>query len=354
MARNALAGVSLDPRIAAEIGRRTANPGDPRLAELYAAAMRDNPGNPWMVGPRQRAALDEKRTAWDSQFAPGGAHTSIGQMTFGANPVDARSYLSDFNKAVEASPGVQNAILREPAGTGLFGDPILGTLFSAALAMAGPAAAALGGISQSKNNPLGSLLSLAGPTIGPGLYDKAKNALSGGFSNPSALGLSGANLDLPGLANAPGTSPVAGYGASGLGLTGANLGLNFASGGFPGAPVKGYGASAVGGNPESLYPGKSGLPDLPGMPGGPSLGGPSEAPRSAVTTAGVSGPSAPGAPAMPRGQGLDPILQAAGKMPTNALLASGMGAGLMGLSGRDLYRNPGYQPPPFANFLRAA
>lgn len=70
-----------------------------------------------------------------------------------------------------------------------------------------------------------------------GIYNSAKNGIAnflspGGFSNPSALGLTGSNLGLN-FASAPGAftaAPVAGYGASGLGMTGANLALNFASG----------------------------------------------------------------------------------------------------------------------------
>lgn len=374
---NALALPSLEWRSASEIGRQTANPGDPEMTRLYEAAMAANPSNPYIDPARVAASIAARNQEIDQGYRTingykipinqGGQTGMMGASAVSTPRVTAANYAptaadySDWGREIDARVGAQyNSIPMsegggmEPRG-GLFSDPILGALFSAGLGFAGPAAAALGGISQSKNNPLGSLLALAGPTIGPQIWDKAKNALSGGFANPSALGLSGDNLSLPGLANAPGSSPVAGYGASGLGLSGANLGLNFASGAFPGVSVKGYGASAVGGDPNTLYPGGRkalDLPDLSGIPsaGGPALGGPAEAPRSAVTTRGPSGPSAP---STPQGQGFDPVLMAAGKMPANALMASGMGAGLIGRSARDLYRNPGYQPPPFANFLRA-
>jgi len=91
--------------------------------------------------------------------------------------------------------------------------------------------------------------------------------------------------------------------------------------------------------------------------GGQQAQGPNAAPGSVQSPQGPTAPgfaSVPSAqPGAPQGQGFDATLvQAAGKMPQNALAMNSMGSGGLGMSDRDRYRNPGYQPPPFANFLR--
>jgi hypothetical protein len=149
--------------------------------------------------------------------------------------------------------------------------PVL-TIAASSIPVIGPyAGAAMGAYVGQRNGggALGGLLGAAGGYMGgtsianagglSGIYNSAKTGLgnllnSGGFSNPSALGLSGSNLGLN-FASAPGgfaAAPVAGYGASGLGLTGANLGTGLVNS-LGGAPVSGYGNSQLGGDPASLY-----------------------------------------------------------------------------------------------------
>lgn len=246
------------------------------------------------------------------------------------------------------------------------------------------AAAGVGGYFGQKNGGgvLGGLLGAAGGYLGgnaianaggvSGIAGNIKNSVGnmlggGGFSNPSALGLSGSNLGLN-FASAPGgfaAAPAAGYGASGLGLSGANLGLNFASGAIRGLPVTGYGNSAIGGDPASLYTPQSmgppkpsgldraldvlgGLPGLP-MPGGqqggnPGIGGPTQAPPPST----LQLPPPGGPPAAPP-DSFDAPLMGGGRAPANNLAVSGMGAGL--LPDRGMGRVPGYQLRPFANYL---
>lgn len=155
--------------------------------------------------------------------------------------------------------------------------PLL-TIAASAIPVVGPyAGAAMGGYIGSRNGggPLSILTGAAGGYLGgrsianaggvSGIYNSAKNGLgnlfsSGGFSNPSALGLSGANLGLNFGSGSFGAAPVSGFGASGLGLSGANLGLGLTNS-LGGTPVTGYGNSAVGGDPSSLYtPASTGPP----------------------------------------------------------------------------------------------
>ena len=144
--------------------------------------------------------------------------------------------------------------------------------------------AAVGGYMGSRNG--GSLLNIGLSALGgymggnaianaggvSGIASNIKNGVGnllggGGFSNPSALGLSGSNLGLN-FASAPGgfaAAPVAGYGASGLGLTGANLGVGLTNS-LGGATVGGYGGGALGGDPTDLYqPQALAGPSKPGM-----------------------------------------------------------------------------------------
>jgi len=260
------------------------------------------------------------------------------------------------------------------------GGPLL-TIAASAIPVIGPyAGAAVGGYLGQRHGGgvLGGLLGAAGGYLTgnsianaggvSGIYNSAKNSLSnvfgsGGFSNPSALGLSGSNLGLN-FASTPGAftaAPVAGYGASGLGITGANLGLNFASmpGAFNAAPIQGYGPSAVGGDPKSLYnpqsmggpaPDKTNFPMIggPGVTqpqggpqGGPSIGGDTQVPNALVEQ--------PPTTTLPPPGSFDPVLMSGGKSPANNLAVTGMGAGLMPNRGQG--RNPGYQLRTFGNYL---
>ena len=217
-----------------------------------------------------------------------------------------------------------------------------------------------GGISK---GPLGALTGAAsGYGIGSGVGAAkgwAGNALgsTGGFTNPGALGLEGSNLSLPGLANAPGTTVAAGIGNP-AGVIGSALG-NAASGFLPG--MEGWAQGLY--NPQSMGGPASGRNVLGDAARFPVLGmggqaqGQNAAPGGAQA---AQGPTAPGfasvpsaQPGTPQGQGFDAtLMSAAGKMPQNALAMNSMGPGGLGMSDRDRYRNPGYQPPPFANFLR--
>ena len=156
------------------------------------------------------------------------------------------------------SPSLLGSLLK-----GLIG-PTIGALALGPIGLGLSSAAfggALGGAIQGgvSNGVPGAVLGgLGGYGVGSGINSLANYAtgLGGGFANPSALGLSGSNLSLPGLAFGPGSTAVGGYGASALGLTGANLALPGLA--FNALPVGGYGASAVGGNPASLYSPSSG------------------------------------------------------------------------------------------------
>lgn len=267
--------------------------------------------------------------------------------------------------------------------------PVL-TIAASAIPVIGPyAGAAVGGYMGSRNGGgiLGAGLGALGGYMGgtsianaggvSGIVNSARNGVnsllgnSGGFSNPSALGLTGSNLGLN-FASAPGSfaaAPVAGYGASGLGMTGANLGLNFTSGALRGGPMAGYGGRALGGDPSSLYtpeslgPPKPSIGDrivdaignLPGLPvpqgggsggGGPAIGGPTQAPDITIPL-----PTSPPPGTAPPGT-FDAPLMGGGRGPGNSLAMSGMGAGLM--PDRGMGRVPGYQLRPFGNYLMRA
>lgn len=152
------------------------------------------------------------------------------------------------------------------------GGPLL-TIAASAIPVIGPyAGAAVGGYMGSRHGGglLGAGLGALGGYMGgraianaggvTGIANNVKTGFnnlfnSGGFSNPSALGLSGSNLGLN-FASAPGAFGAvapAGYGASGLGLTGASLGVSGLANALPAVPVSGYGPSAVGGDPATLY-----------------------------------------------------------------------------------------------------
>jgi len=243
---------------------------------------------------------------------------------------------------------------------------------------------ALNGLSTLGSSVLGATTSglFSGNPINVGLGvvgAGAANALSHlravnqpkGFTNTN-LGLTGDNLALPGLQNAPGyVPPTPGVGAGALGYVDAlgrattNIpGLNLAN-----APkVTGTNPYPLGGlRPEQLYnpqalggPGASRdipLPDLPSMGGAdvPGAGG-------ALNEGATAGGAAQGGPGLvgntdagsAGGPSFDATLtggMGGGKGPGNALAGSGMGAGLIPLSERDMIRNPGYQPRPFGNYV---
>lgn len=170
-----------------QAGARSAGWAPPEITDQgYLAARKANPSNPWMVGPQQRQALDLQRTAWDSQFAPGGRWTSLGQATFGMNPVSAKSYRSDWGAKIEDDIAAKMASIpmsqggwAEPKGTGLSGPfgGLLGAAFSlatgnpwllAALNAAkggiqgGPMGALTGGATSFLPSPIPTLRKLAG------------------------------------------------------------------------------------------------------------------------------------------------------------------------------------------------
>lgn len=143
---------------------------------LQLAAMRANPNNPWMVGPQQRALLDQQRMAWDSQFGSGG---QTGRMTFGQNPVTVDSYKSDWGRGIENGIAARMSAIpmsqggwAEPQGTGI-GGGLFGPLLSAAIGLAtgnpwlaaalrGGQGAASGGLRGAVTGAAGSFL--PGPT----------------------------------------------------------------------------------------------------------------------------------------------------------------------------------------------
>lgn len=226
---------------------------------------------------------------------------------------------------------------------------------------------AIGGAIQGgvEDGPLGAALGgLSGYGIGSGVgavKNWAGNALSGGgFSNPSALGLQGSDLALPGLSNATGaTTTAAGIGnpagVIGNALSTAAQGIPSGMGGWASSlyqPQALGGPATQNGLMQNVARGAdalSGLAGLAGRPQGPTagndsagaaLGGSAEAPRPSINGSPAQTPSFDAT-----------LLSAAGKMPNNALAMTGMGSGGLGLTERDMYRNPGYQPRPIANFL---
>ncbi len=186
----------------------------------------------------------------------------------------------------EVDPRLNPALLQRGLGLGLtetarhqqhkpismlerIGGPLL-TIAASAIPVVGPyAGAAVGGYMGSRHGggPFGTLLGMAGGYMGgrsfvnaggvSGVYNSAREGIRnlfgvGGFTNPAALGVTGGNLALPGLANAPAATAVGGYGAGALGFTGNNLGLGLASGLGAAAPYVGQGTSTIV-RPESVY-----------------------------------------------------------------------------------------------------
>lgn len=149
--------------------------------------------------------------------------------------------------------------------------PVL-TIAASAIPVVGPyAGAAMGGYIGSRHggSPFNILTGMAGGYLGgqsianaggiSGIYNSAKGGLShlfggGGFSNPSALGLSGSNLGLNLASGGFPAAPVTGYGASALGLTGDSVSSALGGLGTLGGPSAAeFGNQAIGGDPASLY-----------------------------------------------------------------------------------------------------
>lgn len=211
-----------------------------------------------------------------------------------------------------------------------------------------------------------ALGALGGYGIGSGIgsiKNFAGNALSGGgFANPSALGYQGTDLALPGLSNATGATTAAGIGnpagVIGNALSTAAQGIPAGMGGWASSlyQPQSMGGPAAGGNRiQTLARGADIAGGLAGMMGQQQTQGPAAAPNEAPGvslggTAEAPRPSLGGSPAQTPTFDAT-LLSAAGKMPSNALAMTGMGSGGVGLTERDMRRNPGYQPRPVANFL---
>lgn len=370
------------------------NPELRRISNQLASGVQlnDNVLSTTMARIAENAAAGPVQNQPRNPIASGVGRTAdySGANLTGNDKVDNRTRrLMDLGLSPSAASSANEVLIREAAipfeeggglqapkgaGPGLFGTALgvlggLGTLglgLPAGLGIAGNLFSM--GSAANRGDPIGAFGGLAGAGIADmGGINALRNG--GGYTNPSGLGLSGENLSLPGLANAPGASPVGGYGAGGLGLQGSNLGLNFASlpGAFNATPVRGYGADALGLDPAQLYNpesmggqnrgGRSGLPEAPGMGAqGPSAGaggGQGDQQGSGLTGSATAPQRTASTPGAPGGQTFDATLMAAaGKMPANALAANAMDSGALGLTDRDRYRNPGYQPRPVANFLR--
>ena len=299
----------------------------------------------------------------------------------------------DFTRKKE--PGLLGSLAK-----GLIG-PVLGSVALGPLgfgltsaALGGAAGGALqGGVTGgAKGALLGGLSgygigsgvnSLTNWAQGSGLLGGGFNSVPGaGFVNPSALGGSG-NLYSPAALGAPASGA-----ANALGLSGANLALpglsNVASSlgsNWLGSTANAGGGftnpSAIGGNPSSLYNPQS----LGGAPtnalgnaakqvgsigraantAGQLLGGlfgsstlqAGSAPAGASTLS-LAAPLSSGMGSSPTDRFQyalsDALTGNAGQMDGGAAVGN-MGAGLLAPTQRDMQRNPGYQPRPFANYL---
>lgn len=212
----------------------------------------------------------------------------------------------------------------------------LGTTISAGVG------GAIGGAIQGgvEDGPLGALTGAAsGYGIGSGVgaaKNWASNALSpsAGFSyGGDVVGAASKLGALPSGLDAAAMSQVPGVGIAGQVIAGMGGNSLLARAGSTANALSGV-AGLLGGQ-QIEGPGAA-----PNESPGVSLGGSAEAPR----------PSIGGSPAQTPTFDAT-LLSAAGKMPNNALAMTGMGAGGVGLTERDLRRNPGYQPRPVANFL---
>lgn len=239
-----------DPYIAAENYGVTLGNAQEKLAKLYGARTEKAGGSKQIFDKLQKWASPEQI------------------KSRGGNPNDTQwKYWQDYFKTGKVNPNMRADTALRGLGVGLSEtaraqqhkkigllEKVLGpvlTIAASSIPVIGPyAGAAVGGYVGSRHGggPIGTILGAAGGYIGgvniakaggiSGIYNSAKSGIgnllsSGGFSNPSALGLTGANLALPGLSNAPATVGAAGFGAGALGPVG-TVGLNFASGAMPG------------------------------------------------------------------------------------------------------------------------
>jgi len=247
-------------------------------------------------------------------------------------------------------------------GLGALGSSVLGAttsgLFGQGTAPLPLVGAGMGVVGAGATNALGQL----------------KNSIgnSGGFSNTN-LGLKGENLALPGLSNAPNyVPPTAGVGPGALGFVDS---LGRATANIPGLALNnlpkppGTNPYPMGGlTPDMLYnpvsmggPGAKpslpspGLPDIgpSGSAGGATGGAMADAAQGPqVGSPSLSGPT--DATQSPQFSATLTDGMGGGKGPANSLMGTGMGAGLIAPGARDMYRNPGYQPRPFGNYLLLA
>ena len=266
----------------------------------------------------------------------------------------------------EPSPGILDMIL--PGAMGLaaggigvlnglssFGGSVLGAATSG-LFSGNPINAGLGVVGAGAMNALGHLrdvnqpkgfsntdnlyegnnlkLNLANDT---GYVPPTQGVGTGALNYVDSLGRATMNLPGPNFANMPKVSGTNQYPLGGLTP---DMLYNPVSMGGPGAKsnidlpsIKGMGGAPQGAAGGAL---EEGAAVDPGMGGGVSLSGPTNA-GSASQPQGFSDTLVGGA--------------GGGKGPQNALAASGMGAGLIPLSDRDMYRNPGYQPRAFGNYV---
>ena len=228
----------------------------------------------------------------------------------GGNPNDTQwKYVRDYVKTGRVDPKLSPNLATTALGLGLsetaratqhksnfldstFGKILhaVGTVALGAIPVVGPyAAMAAGGLNsamRTRPNGLGIALGAAGGYLGGqtgagiasgvnaaggvGNYigqigDKVGGLLGGGgFSNPGALGVSGANLGVNFGSGGFAAAPVAGYGASALGLTGPSVASALGGLGALGGPTAAeIGNQAVGGDPATLYTPKFTGPPAP-------------------------------------------------------------------------------------------
>ena len=323
---------------------------------------------------------------------------------------DAQNPTSAIGRFVKtALPAIAGALIGGPvfgavtAGMGA-GGAALATAATAAK-IGGAAGAAINSGAQGNSLLNVGLDALGGYGMGGTVHGLTSGSLLNGakdylfgkdYVNPSALG---GSLQTPGLSNAPGAANVT-QGASALGLNGAQLGLNFASdaitGGFPAIAPATNGlldGTQIGLNFESMpgaFPGvtpagSSWTDNIGNSASGGNFnpaGGFTQTNQSPTNALAIGG-SLAGSALAPNNSNqfnamqtstLEPVsgsFPQAGSNPvtdrfnyalTDALTGSkgntkgqngqnSLGSGLIAPSQRDLQRNPGYQPRPFANYL---
>lgn len=219
------------------------------------------------LNTNQGVPTGDKWAAWDPQWdyakvaaAEQAAGRKVTPKSWQRQEYDRPEYRSTFGVHMAGLPAALETIpleeggLKEPdPGTGLIGSLIAGGI---GLATGNPLIGAFAGatVGNSSGTLGGALMgAVSGGLSGYNSGGILGRGSTGGFYNPGGLGLSGSNLSLPGLVNAPATGTITGYGPSALGLSGLNLALPGLANATPAVPVSGYGGSALGGNPASLY-----------------------------------------------------------------------------------------------------